>query len=106
MELRRMIEMLEAADPAMVVPNGFRNPHSYRGYYDDLAFEPAKNITVGEMLEAARSAEGATYQGWKGGDYTMHGYSDCWLSVEGECSGDTISAMLLGYILDEAERAR
>lgn len=106
MNLGEIIEKLEKRDPKLIVPNGFSHPHSYRGYYWDLAFEPDRNTTVGEMLEAARSAVGTTYQGWKGGDFTMDVYSDCWLSMEGECSGDSLSAMLLDYILDEAERAK
>jgi len=36
----------------------------------------------------------------------MQEYSDCWLSEEGRAGGETLSARLLGYILDEAERAR
>ena len=106
MELGDLIKMLEAADPDMVVPNGFNHPHSYRGYYHELAFEPAQNVTVREMLEAAKGAVGTTYEGWKGGDFTMQEYSDCWLSEEGRAGGETLSAPLLGYLLDEAERAR
>lgn len=106
MNLGEIIEVLEKCDPELVVLNGFANPHSYRGFYHDLSFEPMGRITVGEMLEAARSAVGSSYQGWKGGWYRMNEYSDCWMSVEGECSGDTISRLLLNYILDEAERVR
>lgn len=101
MTLAELITALEAADPDRVVPHGFTNPHSYRGYYDELAFEPAANVTVADMLDDARSALGSTYEGWKGGDFTMRGHTDCWLSEEGRASGDTISALLLQLMLAE-----
>jgi hypothetical protein len=99
MNLGDIITTLEAADPNQVVQHGFHNPHSYRGDYYDLAFEPTTNITVADMLEAARSAVGATYQGYKGGDFTMSKHDWCWLSEEGTASGETISPLLLQLIL-------
>lgn len=99
MNLGDLITRLEAADPNQVVRHGFHNPHSYRGYYMDLAFEPAENITVGEILEAARSAVGATYEGWKGGQFKMNKHDWCWLSEEGTASGETISALLVDLML-------
>jgi len=102
MNLGDIITRLEAADPQQVVPHGFHNPHSYRGDYYDLAFEPVTNITVADMLEAARSAVGATYQGWKGGDFRMNEYDWCWLSEEGTASGETISPLLLQFMLAPA----
>lgn len=77
---------------------GFKNPHSWRGAYYELAFEPAENVTVQEMLDAAQSAVGATYQGWKGGEYTMDGLSEVHLAYEGEV-GEDLGAILLDYML-------
>ncbi|MFG2276712.1 hypothetical protein ACGFNY_44010 [Streptomyces chartreusis] len=106
MNLGDIITRLEAANPQQVVKHGFHNPHSYRGDYYDLAFEPATDITVADMLEAARSAVGATYQGWKGGDFKMNEYDWCWLSEEGTASGETISPLLLEFMLTPpAERS-
>lgn len=99
MTLGELIAALGAADPTRTVRHGFTHPHSYRGYYNELAFEPAANVTVADMLADARSALGATYEGWKGGDFTMHEHTDCWLSEEGCASGDTISALLLELML-------
>lgn len=99
MTLGELIETLAAEDPARVLPLGFNNPHSYRGYYTDLAFETASNISVGDMLTAARSALGATYQGHKGGDFTMNEYTDVWLSERGTASGETIGITLLRLML-------
>lgn len=50
MYLGDLIDRLKAEDPNKGVPLGFKNPHSYRGYYDCLAFEPAENVTVASML--------------------------------------------------------
>lgn len=83
MTLDELIAALEKVDPATEVENGFENPHSYRGYYDELAFEPAENVTVAHMLQQARSARGATYTGWKGGEFTMDGDTPVWLADEG-----------------------
>jgi hypothetical protein len=92
-------------DPLRQVRIGFRHPHSYRGYYMDLAFERAENVTVGEMLAAAESALDATFQGWKGGDYTMSGYTDTWLVEREGCVGETIGAILLDFLLQDPEAA-
>lgn len=99
MTLGELITALEAEDPTRVLPHGFDNPHSYRGYYDQVAFEPASNISIGDMLDAARSALGTTYEGWKGGDFTMDRYTDCWLSMVGSASGETLGPTLLRLML-------
>ncbi|HTN56799.1 MAG TPA: hypothetical protein VL043_00880, partial [Protaetiibacter sp.] len=62
MYLNELIEELSKRDPSTVVRQGFSNPHSYRGYYDQLAFEPTPNVTVGSMLAAAEEANGSTYR--------------------------------------------
>lgn len=100
--LIEMLEMLEAADSAAVLAEGFCNPHSWRGSYWELAFEPAENVTVGSMLDAARSALGATYPGWKGGDYTMTEWSEVHLAYEGTF-GEPLSPMAIKYMLSTAQ---
>lgn len=97
--LGEIIFRLEQEDPARVLPLGFANPHSYRGDYSELAFEPVRNITIGEMLAEARFAEGATFQGWKGGDYAMNELSDCWIAGHGESSDNKIGPLLLELLL-------
>lgn len=100
MTLSELIKALEAADQTRVVPRGFSNPHSYRGYYQDLAFEAASNITVAEMLAAARGALGQTFEGYKGGEYKMGEYTEVWLAAYG-CCGESIGPTLLSYMLGE-----
>lgn len=87
MNLRDLINQLQSIEPDIVFPLGFCNPHSYRGFYDQLAFEPTKNVTVAEMLKDALSALGTTYEGYKGGEYRMGGSTIVWLAEYGSSCG-------------------
>lgn len=100
MMLQELIETLERADQNLIIPNGFKSPHSYRGYYDQLAFEPTKDVPVSEMLSAAKEAVGKTYFGWKGGEFKMYEGTDCWIADRG-CCGEALGSRLLNYILAE-----
>lgn len=77
--LKDLIEWLEKQNPDAVVPHGFGQPRSFRGYYEDVAFEPVEKARIGDMLTHAKNALGATFEGYKGGEYTMHEYTDCWI---------------------------
>ncbi|WP_329521192.1 hypothetical protein [Spirillospora sp. NBC_01491] len=101
MTLEELITALEAHNPNLVVPRGFTNPHSHRGYYDQLAFEPAGEVTVSALLTDARSAIGATYTGYKGGEFTMTGDTECHIAYYGAC-GEEIGPTLLRYMLAAA----
>lgn len=106
MHLKDLIERLKKTRPGKMVRLGFDTPHSWRGNYYELAFVPRQNVLVGTMLKAAESALGATYCGWKGGDYTMHEYSDCYLAEQGEC-GEELGPTLLEYMLkDEVKKKK
>lgn len=100
MTLGELIARLEQHDPDKVVKHGFNNPHAYRGYYDDLAFEPAENVQVGYMLMIARECVDRTFGGWKGGEYTMKTYTDVWLAERGD-TGEMLSDYAMRYILGE-----
>lgn len=104
MTLGDLIDELRKHDPAKRVPDGFARPHSYRGYYECLAFEPAKGVTVGSMLEAAVSADGATYQGYKGGDFRMGKYTDVYLAEYGY-TGEPLGLLTLRAMLNPVEDA-
>lgn len=106
MTLGELIAALEKEDPTLVVPHGFLRPHSYRGFYHHLAFEPEENVSIGDMLAAARGALGETFQGWKGGDYQMDEGAPVWIAVEGDANGDTIGKILLSYMINLAKRLR
>ncbi len=100
MYLSELIEFLEARNPDIAVPLGFHNPHSYRGDYSELAFEPLENTTVGALLACAKSALGQTYEGYKGGDYKMEGYANVNISEYGT-TGEEIGPILLRYMAGE-----
>lgn len=88
--LDMLIDYLSSRDPQMVAKNGFGAGMSYRGYYDCLAFEPVKNTTYGEMLKHAIAAMNTTYEGYKGGQFTMTGDTPTYIAEYGSC-GDEIS---------------
>lgn len=98
MTLGHLIRELEARPQDRAVAVGFGNPHSYRGDYSELAFEPVHSTTIGQMLAAAREALGATYQGYKGGYYTMSEYTPCWLAMEGHSDGEGIGPVLIDFM--------
>lgn len=96
--LGELIEWLGQQDASQRVVDGFGSPHSDRGSYCDLAFEPEPVTTFGAMLEHAKSALGQTFSGYKGGDYKMTEYTDVKIGHWGEC-GESITRTHLRYWL-------
>lgn len=98
------LAMLQADLPVVfgeaedATPVGF---DSYRGYYDELALEWVMGdpISVKTLREMAESADGSTFTGYKGGEYSMDRSTPMWVSNYGESSG----VMLVG-ILDDGDR--
>jgi hypothetical protein len=91
MTLGRLIELLSNADFSKGVPN-LRNPHSYRGYYSDLAFELREGRRpVYGLLEDCRNSMGKTFEGYKGGDYDMGAQTPVWVANYGSCGLKLIS---------------
>lgn len=103
MTLEDLIKALGELDPELLVPWGFTNPHSYRGFYEDLAFEPAENVSFGAMLADAQKARGTTYVGYKGGNYEMKDYTDVWIAPYGS-EGEGIGPTLIRYMALAAMR--
>lgn len=98
MFLKDLITWLESQDQNLKVPYGFAEPSSYRGYYEDLAFAPEENVTFGEMLAYAKYALGKTFEGYKGGQYLMDEYTNCWIAEYGDShNADYIGPTLLKY---------
>ena len=87
MKLRDVISTLEAMPPDKVLSPGFGAADSYRGYYHEIAFAPLPSATVAEMLEHARAANGATYSGYKGGEYRMDLDTNCNVAEYGWSNG-------------------
>ena len=85
MTLGKMIAALEKMPSDSVVINLSR-PHSYRGYYCDLAFEnDSGTCQAGELLAVCKSAIGKTFEGYKGGNYTMKESTPVWIAEYGCC---------------------
>ena len=54
------------------------------------------NATISDMLNYAKSAMGNTFEGYKGGEYTMGEDTPCWISPYGESGkADQIGQTLL-----------
>jgi hypothetical protein len=100
--LGELIKFLETLNQDAVISYGFGEPMSYRGYYENLAFNPEKNVTVKSMLDHAKSALGATLEGYKGGGFTMTEWTDCHIAEYGHSGGDMIGPTLLSYWENEA----
>ena len=65
---------------------GPTGPRSYRGFYSDLAFEDESGaVTVGMLLHDCTGALGKTFEGYKGGDFTMHKDTPLWKADYGCC---------------------
>ena len=88
MRLKDLIAYLEAKPEDAVATPGFSSPHSYRGWYEQIAFTPEPSATAGEMLAHAKSAIGATFHGWKGGEYKMGPDSFINIAEAGYCGDD------------------
>lgn len=104
MKLGQLIAILSTYPPETPIRWGFRNPHSYRGDFYELAFEPCGATTVGVMLDAARSALDKTFTGYKGGKFTMDTDTQCWLCCYGDSTmgeGVITRAMLARILANE-----
>jgi len=91
-----LIEWLEKQDQTLVVKDGFGSPHSDRGDYYDLAFDPLPEAKISEMLKHARNADGEIFQGYKGGDFKMDRDTRVHIGEYGEC-GDPITIITFKY---------
>lgn len=94
MTLGGLITILQHKDPELFVCLDFvhfrpQGIHSYRGYYDQLAIGyGTDDITVAQLLELCKDADGKTFTGYKGGDYNMHSDTPLWIANSNE-SGST-----------------
>ncbi len=91
--LGEVILLLQAQPASNFVKLDFtgENPRSlgsYRGYYEELSLEygsKAGDIKVGQLLRMFECADGSTYIGYKGGDFTMHRKTLVWVAPYGSC---------------------
>jgi hypothetical protein len=89
MTLGDLISALESLPEGSEV-DGIGKPHSYRGYYEDLAFQRIRDKRkASEVLSDAKAAMGEVFQGYKGGDYMMGKQTPIWVAAYG-CCGEKI----------------
>lgn len=87
MTLGAFIEALEAMPQDRQI-EGIGHPHSYRGYYSDLAFERiSEKVTVVQALAMCKESMGQVFVGYKGGDYVMGALTPLWIASY-SCCGD------------------
>ena len=103
MTLGKLIDVLEKMPPDFEI-DGIEEPHSYRGYYSDLAFQRTKEkMTAGDALKLCRSVLGETFEGYKGGDYDMGKQTPVWIAWYGSCGDKFMSISESGKIETEKE---
>jgi hypothetical protein len=94
MTLGRLIDWLTlVADQSLPVVFDFgpkpTTLASWRGIYAELALgydDVVSPPTVAELLAECRRADGTTFTGWKGGDFTMGRETAVWVANRGETS--------------------
>jgi len=101
MTLGKLIAVLEAM-PADTSVAGLHSPHSYRGYYRDLAFEVEGTTKARLLLAECRAAMGQVFGGYKGGDFMMGSLTPVWIANYGDC-GDKLIALNPDGSIETAE---
>lgn len=80
--LGELIDGLKQADPEALI--GLHNPHSYRGYYSDLALEPTEAlIKVSQLITQLEAVIDTELTGYKGGEFLMSADTPVWISYYG-----------------------
>ncbi len=97
MNLGELIAALERKNQSLPVYFDFvyfrpKGIHSYRGDYSQLAigYEAGIDVTVGQLVELCKDANGKTFTGWKGGEYDMWDDTPVWVANPDEAGGTAI----------------
>jgi hypothetical protein len=93
-----LIERLERLPQDAVVCYDFvylmpKGIHSYRGYYEQLALgytDEGESPKVSELLTLLKDANGKTFTGYKGGEYTMGDDTKMWVANRRQAGGTAI----------------
>lgn len=99
MTLGQLIARLEEFPTGKQVEN-IDYPHSYRGYYSDLAFEHKHGTQSVESLLSILKTRclNKTFEGYKGGDFKMDENTPLWIAEYGN-TGKKIMGMEEGFTL-------
>lgn len=88
MTLTELIRYLEKQPLSKVVKYGFGKARSYRGNYEEVAFEPKQDVDVHFMLLHAKLALNSSLHGYKGGLFKITGDTVVNIAHHGCCNGD------------------
>lgn len=83
----------------------FKNPHSYRGFYSDLAFETEfldEDFKVSDLLKLCEECIDNAFEGYKGGKYLMDRNTPLWISERGSADKNAIVAYTIVYFTKES----
>lgn len=85
MTLGKLIAALESMPEGTFVAN-LHSPHSYRGYYSDLAFKQEDGTRpAADLLADCRACMGQSFEGYKGGNFVMGALTPLWVASYGNC---------------------
>ena len=102
MTLGKLISALESMPICAEVAN-LKEPHSYRGYYSDLAFELGQGKRLAsDLLSECKKAMGEVFYGYKGGEYVMGSKTPVWIAEYG-CTGLKLMDIHIGGEIETAE---
>ena len=91
-DIKRIVDSWQDDDFAF--DDGFGQPHSYRGYYDEVSFERLNGrVTVSQIKSNIDRALDETFCGWKGGEYSYWFDTPAHLSDEGYADDEYGTAM-------------
>lgn len=83
MTLGKLISLLNSLDEDLEV-EGLICPHSYRGYYTDLAFSTTDvTFLASHILATVKECLGKTFEGYKGGEFAMEKTTPIWIATRG-----------------------
>lgn len=85
MTIKQIIEWLQRFPAELETTGSFRQPHSYRGNYEDLGVDASSLVpsTVGAQVELFSSCVGRAFRGYKGGSFVMTLDTDVYAAIEG-----------------------
>ena len=77
MELKEFKQQIEQAEAGKTFDYGISEPFSWRGIYNEVAFEILEQpMTRDEILANIEKAYTGTFYGYKGGEYTYEDYTE------------------------------
>lgn len=97
--LEALIARLSLYPPDTPARLGFGEAHSYRGFYEQLAFCPHAGTTAGAMLKEAQKALHNQYPGYRGGMYQMGPDTPCHVAAYDDAYGTPIDDELILLML-------